>query len=114
MGTNLGDLLRNVGLKASESVPEDDPVATTPPQGPSSPSPIQRVVIRRTKKGRGGKVVTAVSGIPDGRKALAKKLRKSMGIGGRVEGDNLIFHGDQVERLVAWFEAQGVKKIIRG
>jgi len=117
MGTNLGNLLRNVGLQGSAATENDSETADSEPSVPVSPElleSLQKVVIRRTRKGRGGKTVTTVSGIPSGRSALAKQLRKALGVGSRVEGEFLVVHGDQVDRLATWFAGQGVKNVIRG
>ena len=56
------------------------------------------VRIRRETKGRGGKAVTVISGIPehpDTLKTLCKQLKQRCGVGGSVKGDTLEIQGDQ-------------------
>lgn len=56
--------------------------------------------IRRETKGRGGKAVTVIDGLPltgDALKQLAKQLKQSCGVGGAVKGDSIEIQGDQRE-----------------
>jgi len=112
MGTNLGDLLSQAGLKASESGASSEPAASPAPNA-SEPRYGAKVVVRRTKKGRGGRTVTLVQGITEGHDAVAKQLKKQLGAGVRVEDDEVVVQGDQVERVARWLESQGVKKVVR-
>lgn len=83
--------------------------------GFSDLSALPRVVLRRERKGRGGKTVTVVEGVPVPlAEGLACALRKGLGCGSRVEEGAVVLQGDQVERSAAWFTARGVKKVIRG
>ncbi|WP_029166231.1 translation initiation factor [Aminiphilus circumscriptus] len=83
--------------------------------GFSDLSTLPRVVLRRERKGRGGKTVTVVEGVPVPlAEGLACALRKGLGCGSRVEEGVVVLQGDQVERSAAWFTARGVKKVIRG
>lgn len=80
---------------------------------PVSPLP---VVVRFEKTGRGGKVVTLVSGLkmhPDGKTALLSDLKKKLGTGGAVKNGALELQGDQRERLPPLLSALGYK-IIKG
>jgi translation initiation factor 1 len=70
--------------------------------------------VRATRKGRGGKTVTEVQGVTDARDQVAKKLKKTLGVGARVEEELIVVQGDQRDRLVKWLEAQGVRKVVRG
>jgi translation initiation factor 1 len=68
------------------------------------------VRIRRETKGRGGKAVTVVSGIPLAESALkimCKQLKKRCGVGGSVKGDCIEIQGDQRATLQAELEKQG-------
>jgi translation initiation factor 1 len=54
------------------------------------------VRIRLEKKGRGGKWVTVIEGIPehpDRLKVLSKQLKQQCGVGGGVKGLNLEIQG---------------------
>ncbi|WP_062265312.1 stress response translation initiation inhibitor YciH [Endozoicomonas arenosclerae] len=61
------------------------------------------VRVRPEKKGRGGKVVTVISGLPlagNDLKAYAKTLRKRCGGGGAVKDGNIELQGDHVDVMV--------------
>ena len=67
------------------------------------------------RKGRGGKTVAVVShlqGTEAGRALVARDLRRALGCGARVEGEDIIVQGDVRERARAWLEKQGVKKVV--
>ena len=56
------------------------------------------VRIRRETKGRGGKAVTVITGIPEHPgtlKTLCKQLKQRCGVGGAVKSDTLEIQGDQ-------------------
>lgn len=68
------------------------------------------VRVRRETKGRGGKAVTLVHGVPlaaDELAALAKRLRTACGSGGTVKDGVIEVQGDHAERLVALLAAEG-------
>ncbi|WP_448215469.1 stress response translation initiation inhibitor YciH [Endozoicomonas sp. 2B-B] len=61
------------------------------------------VRVRPEKKGRGGKVVTVISGLPlagNDLKAYAKTLKKRCGGGGSVKDGNIELQGDHVDVMV--------------
>lgn len=71
--------------------------------------------LAREKKGRGGKVVTLVTGIPGDSAALAsiaQELKRACGAGGTVEGDVIVIQGDHRDRLEGKLRTMGytVKK----
>ncbi|MBL6696327.1 MAG: translation initiation factor Sui1 [Luminiphilus sp.] len=56
------------------------------------------VRIRRETKGRGGKAVTVIEGIPEhpeGLKSLCKQLKQRCGVGGSVKDSAIEIQGDQ-------------------
>jgi translation initiation factor 1 len=60
------------------------------------------VKLRLEKKGRGGKSVTVLDGLPnnsDFLEGLAKELKKSLGTGGSVAGATVELQGEWRERL---------------
>jgi len=62
------------------------------------------VRVRRETKGRGGKTVTAVSGVPLGGEALrnlASDLKRRCGTGGTVKDGVIEIQGDHRETIVA-------------
>lgn len=67
------------------------------------------VRVSRQTKGRGGKAVTLVRGVPlpaEELAALGKQLRAACGSGGTVKDGVIEVQGDHCERLVAWLGAQ--------
>ncbi len=61
-------------------------------------------------KGRGGKAVTVVRGLPLDATALAalgKRLRTACGTGGAVKEGQLELQGDQRDKVVAWLQQEG-------
>ena len=71
-----------------------------------------RVVLRREKAHRGGKVVVVVDGFEEQHSetaidSLAKRLRASCGCGGTVRGRALELQGEQAGRARAFLEAEG-------
>jgi len=106
-GTSLGGLLGSLGLTASATPAE------APAPAASGPRDAAKVVVRKERKGRGGKTVTVIAGLGDP-KARAKALGKVLGTGARVEGDTVVVQGELVERVATWLEQQGVKRIVRG
>jgi len=74
-----------------------------------------KVVVRRETKGRGGKTVTRISGLP--RTLLPEfvtRMKRSLGCGALVEGDDLVLLGSLVERAATWLENEGAKNVVRG
>lgn len=68
------------------------------------------VRVSRETKGRGGKAVTLVRGLPLDDVALAalgKRLRSACGAGGTVKDAVLEVQGDHVDRVVAWLQQEG-------
>ena len=70
------------------------------------------VRIGRETKGRKGKGVTVITGVPldtDGLLELAKKLKQRCGTGGTVKDGVIEIQGDQRETLVDLLTRQGFK-----
>jgi translation initiation factor 1 len=79
---------------------------------PAKPVRCGRVVLRREKAHRGGKVVVVVDGFEaqhslEAIDALAKRLRESCGCGGTVRGRAVELQGEQAARARALLEAEG-------
>jgi translation initiation factor 1 len=80
-----------------------------PAKGPA------RAVIRLERKGHGGKEVTLVEKLELSAAELerwSKELKQQLGCGGSVEGDALLFQGDQRARLKTVLAARGVRKVV--
>jgi translation initiation factor 1 len=79
---------------------------------PGAPSPKGDGVVRvrRETKGRGGKTVTTVSGVPlavEPLKALAGELKRRCGTGGTVKDGVIEIQGDHCDTLVAELSSRG-------
>ena len=75
------------------------------------------VRVRRERKGRKGKTVTVVTGIPLATPELRKlgaDLKRKCGAGGSVQDGILQIQGDKVERLVAELEKRGFTVKVAG
>ncbi len=109
----LGALLAARGLKMSEAAAAPVVAPASPPAADVDPFVgLARVVLAMERKGRGGKVVTLLRGVPSERLEVAAKLvRKALGCGASVEDDAILVQGDQRERLRPWLERAGVRKI---
>jgi translation initiation factor 1 len=70
------------------------------------------VRVQRETKGRGGKAVTLVKGLPlndTDMAALAKQLKAACGSGGTVKEGVMEIQGDHVEKVLTWLTQQGHK-----
>ncbi len=68
------------------------------------------VRIRKETKGRGGKSVSVVTGLPLAGaelKTLAKALKQRCGVGGSVKGEDIEIQGDVRDLLKAELEKRG-------
>ena len=83
---------------------------------PSGPAPLSgKIVLRREKKGRGGKTVTRVTGLPSSRlDELCKKMKKGLGCGAKVEGEDLVLLGELTERGADWLKGAGAAQVVIG
>lgn len=76
-----------------------------------------KLVVAKSRKGRGGKTVTAIRGIagtPDQLEEIARDLKKALGVGASVEDGEVLVQGEQEKRVAAWLEAQGAKRVVIG
>ncbi|MGV7931385.1 MAG: translation initiation factor [Spirochaetota bacterium] len=81
--------------------------------GPSTPSGIKNdgvVRVRRETKGRGGKPVTVVFGLPladAALSALASRLKRGLGAGGTAKDGTIVLQCDDPERVIAALAREG-------
>jgi translation initiation factor 1 (eIF-1/SUI1) len=119
------DALRHNPFGALASVSAASEKATEPlTPSPSAEAPVAtperraRLVLRREKKGRGGKTVVIVSGFgpePEARlqgiEELAQHLKQHLGCGGAIEpraGEaEIVIQGDQPARVAELLRARG-------
>lgn len=76
-----------------------------------------KLVLRRERKGHGGKSVTLVQGLalqPPALAELARAVARDLGVGARVKDGTLIVAGEQQERLAQWLRSQGASHIVLG
>lgn len=67
--------------------------------------------IRRLTSGK-GRTVIEITALPSNKnwcKKLAKELKKSLGVGGAYKNDFIEIHGEQLDKVMAFFEKQGLK-----
>ncbi|EAQ75376.1 MULTISPECIES: translation initiation factor [unclassified Synechococcus] len=80
--------------------------------GAAAPLPQQRVRVQRTKAGKGGKTVTAITGLEisdaDAR-ALLKRLKATAGSGGTLKNGVIELQGDQVTTCLETLTAEGFR-----
>jgi translation initiation factor 1 len=75
------------------------------------------VRLHRETKGRGGKAVTLIKGLPlagDELRALASRLKKKCGVGGAAKDGNIEIQGDRREILKTELEQLGYRVKISG
>lgn len=68
--------------------------------------------VRRESKGRGGKTVTTITGVPlpaDALKELATTLKRRCGTGGALKEGVIEIQGDHVDLLLGELEKRGFK-----
>ena len=70
------------------------------------------VRVQRETKGRGGKAVTVVRGVPGDAAALVQlgqAPKAACGSGGTVKDGTIEVQGDHVEKVMAWLQQKGHK-----
>jgi translation initiation factor 1 len=85
---------------------------STGPATEATPKAQQRVRVQRTKAGKGGKLVTAISGLeaPEAElKALLKTLKARAGTGGTLKDGLIELQGDQVAPALEALEQAGYR-----
>jgi len=89
------------------------PIANCTCQQSKETPPTDGIVrIRREVKGRRGKTVTTISGVPlptDQLEALARALKRSCGSGGSVKDGVIIIQGDQRQVVASILKEYGFK-----
>jgi translation initiation factor 1 len=78
----------------------------------ATPRAQQRVRVQRTKAGKGGKLVTAITGLeaPEAElKTLLKQLKAAAGTGGTLKDGVIELQGDQVAVALAALEKEGYR-----
>jgi len=76
-----------------------------------------KIVVRRERKGHGGKTVTLVQWMehpPANLAPIAQAMRKALGCGSTVEDNTVILQGDIAPRAQSWLQAHGATRIVLG
>jgi translation initiation factor 1 len=75
-----------------------------------------KLVVRKERKGHGGKTVTRITGVhTSDADALARDLKRALGTGVRIDDDGaLTVQGDLVERVISLLLVRGAARIVRG
>jgi translation initiation factor 1 len=111
---SFGALLAARGLQASAPVDVPATPVATPAAAPFRWADVRRVVLAMTRKGQGGKTVTVLSGMGLSEAQLdaaARELKRTLGVGARVEDEEIVVQGDQRERLRPWLAREGVREV---
>lgn len=94
-------LARNATLRAKI-------VPIAPARAGQAMQPLPRVSMFCEARGKSGKVVTRISGLPaELREIVALRLCKALGCEGEVEAEDVILAGSLKERAATWFERIG-------
>ena len=75
------------------------------------------VRVRREVKGRKGKTVTTVSGVPESEsdvQTLASELKRQLGTGGSVKDGIIVIQGDHRKKIVLLLEDRGYRVKLAG
>ena len=106
--TDGGRRCRNCGQRIAQCrcriQVREAPAAAGPSDG--------RVRVRRETKGRKGKTVTTISGLPgspDDLRELAAELKRLCGCGGAIKEGVIEIQGDHADAIVAALEEQGLR-----
>ncbi len=84
---------------------------------PDLPPAQQNLRVQASRKGRGGKTVTVVTGFetrPESLMALLKQLKTQCGAGGAVKDNELEIQGDHRQKVLEFLIAKGDKAKISG
>jgi translation initiation factor 1 len=116
---SLGDLLRERGMSVTTEAAAPPPTTQPPAPAPGGPdlSRASKLIVRRERKGHGGKAVTVVDGLAGSAAALdalARAMRKALGCGSWVEDGRIVLQGDRPDAAAAWLARQGARQVTRG
>jgi translation initiation factor 1 len=107
----LRDRLPAAAPKANTS----EPPTTTPATNPIATA--KKLVVRKERKGHGGKTATRIEGLNGNESELDQVLReikRTLGCGATIEGNDILVQGDQTERVTAHLQSRGARKVVLG
>ncbi|MFI5301919.1 MAG: translation initiation factor [Polyangiales bacterium] len=106
---SLADALQHLLPQGQERAVVSSPASLDPFAG--------KVVLSVSRKGRGGRTVTIVSGLrgtDEVLEAQCRELKKALGCGASIDDGAIVVAGNALDRVKGWLEAQGAKKVIVG
>ena len=104
------------GAEPTDPQPADAPAPAGSGSAPGASAPLHipaRVDVRFSKRAGQGRRATRIRGLAEAPEAWLKELCAALGVGGRIDGDELVLQGNQIGRVVRFFEAKGVRRIVR-
>ena len=107
----MSDEKSRLVYSTDKTLPSRENPAGGPALGADTRSP-KAVRVRLDRKGRGGKSVTLIEGIPlteKDREALLKKLKTWLGTGGALKEDLLEIQGDHRDAVISLLQDMGYK-----
>ncbi|MEX1324006.1 MAG: translation initiation factor [Synechococcaceae cyanobacterium] len=105
-------MARKGGWQEFGSLGVPDAQQRPPSAAPPAARAQQQVRVQRTKAGKGGKIVTAITGLEapeEERKALLKQLKAATGTGGTLKPGLIELQGDQVAAVLRALAAAGYR-----
>jgi translation initiation factor 1 len=115
--SSLADALRARGLQVAAAPDAPPPTVKPPRDGVPELSRSGKLVVRRERKGHGGKTVTVIEGLKLSSthlETVARTLRKTLGCGSRVENGCVLLQGDLATAAEAWLRAHGATQVVQG
>jgi translation initiation factor 1 len=107
----MSDEKSRLVYSTDKALPRKENLVGKPPQGTDTRSP-KGVRVRLDRKGRGGKSVTLIEGIPltgKDREVLLRKLKTSLGTGGALKEEALEIQGDHCTAIISLLQDMGYK-----
>lgn len=98
----------------------EGPASVADPDVPGSADPVglafgARLVVRRQKKGQGGKAATFIEGLPaPTRECLCAQVKRALGCAARLEGAALVVGTAEHRRVARWLEELGAPVVVLG
>ena len=103
-------------LGEGEALPDAPAPAEPAPVAAKAPADLRgRLIVRRQKKGQGGKTVTCIEGLPPASlQELLARLRRELGCSGRSDGPMLVAGTGDHKRVAKWLRQLGAANVVLG
>ena len=103
---SMGDLFNAVGFHSGDA---RDDVEKDAAEEICDEGQVSRAYrLRKERKGRAGRTVIIVSGLSsdqDVLKRLSRRMKKDLGCGATIEGDEIVLQGDIEARVRGWLDS---------